>query len=434
MEELTRRRRGVLVTGRLIGTLDLACEGFCAAGRPAAFPGAANVNAFQPPQRYIMTTYKQTVDSLRYVDDGERPLTPYELATLQPSLGTGERPPAMAELAGRRPVYVCADGSPPEPVVRRVDGAAENLWRVDVPAGPEGEVCLPGRTALRTDPRELLSGIDSDVDLQACRPEWLDLFHVPRVLPRRSREPMRRANGDLVEPRLDPRFVFGDDNRQELNETSWPWGCVGKIVNSEGQHGAGALVGNRLVLTAAHAIPWRDVAAGNWWMHFVPTYWNGQSLHGAGVQSYVSDARAFPESTSTAHDWAVCRLYEPLGTPDRLGHFGTRPYNPAWNGQALWTHMGYPVNAWFLGASYQSGISIDATYSGDHDGLECENYGDITGGNSGGPMFAFFGAGNPRIIAVQAFGAVNEDNTRVNVAAGGPGLDKLVAWARTNWP
>lgn len=397
-------------------------------------PRAASVIAFQSPQRHIMTTYKQTAHAPRFVDDGERPLTPYELATLRPSLGTGERPPAMAELASRRPVYVCADGSPPKPEIRRMDGAAENLWRVDVPVGPEGEVSLPGRTALRSDPRELLSGIDSEVDLQACRPEWLDLFHVPRVLPRRRREPMRRANGDLVEPGVDPRFVFGDDNRQELNETSWPWGCVGKIVNSEGQHGAGALVGNRLVLTAAHAIPWSDAAAGNWWMRFVPTYWNGQSLHGAGVQSYVSDARAFPDSTSTAHDWAVCRLYEPLGTSDRLGHFGTRPYNPAWNGQRIWYHMGYPINDWFLGTSFQSGISIDATYSGDHGGLECEHYGDTTDGNSGGPMFAFFGAGNPRIIAVNAFGAVNEDDTRVNVAAGGPGLDKLVAWARTNWP
>ncbi|BCM69004.1 hypothetical protein EASAB2608_04338 [Streptomyces sp. EAS-AB2608] len=368
------------------------------------------------------------------MENGERPLTPFELATLRPSLGTGERPPALAELAKYQPVYVCADDTAPTPEVRRMDRVAENMWRVNVPVGPKGETFLPGRTATRVDPREVLSGIDSDVDLRPCRPEWLDLFHVPRVLPSRSEEPMRRLNGDLVEPQPESRYVFGQDDRQELNETSWPWGCVGKIVNSQAKHGSGALVGNRLVLTVAHAVPWRDIAAGRWWMHFVPASWNGQSLHGAGVQSYVSDVAAWPDGESTAYDWALCRLYEPLGSRDRLGHFGTRLYNPAWNGQGIWTHMGYPVNLWFRGASYQSGISINEVYEGDHGGLECEHYGDMTGGNSGGPMFAFFGAGDPRITAVNAFGAVNADGTRVNVAAGGTGLNALVSWGRTNWP
>lgn len=147
-----------------------------------------------------MSTSKRTVDPLRFVGDGERPLTPYELAQMRPDLGTGERPPAMVELASRQRIHVFADGSPPEPEVHRMDGAGKNLWCVDVPVGPEGEVALRGKTAIRSHPEELLSEIDPDVDLRACRPEWLDLFYVPRFLPSRRIEPIPRLRGGLVQP------------------------------------------------------------------------------------------------------------------------------------------------------------------------------------------------------------------------------------------
>lgn len=311
-----------------------------------------------------------------------------------------------------------------------MDGAGKNLWCVDVPVGPEGEVALRGKTAIRSHPEELLSEIDPDVDLRACRPEWLDLFYVPRFLPSRRIEPIPRLRGGLVQPEA----VFPPDNRTELAETSFPWGCVGKVINNEGTHGSAALIGNRLILTAGHVVPWQSQ---EWWMSFVPAYYNGQSLHGAGVKSYVSDVQGFqtngPGGGSVGHDWAVCRLYEPLGTADRLGHFGTKNYNAAWNGQPLWNNMGYPVGMWFVGASLQGGISVHDTDDGINGGLEIEHQGDTTGGNSGGPMFAFFGAGQPRIIGVHA-GAQTDESGPGNVAAGGPGLSNLVAWGRTNWP
>ncbi|MBB5924637.1 trypsin-like serine peptidase [Streptomyces echinatus] len=333
----------------------------------------------------------------------------------------------MVELAGRQSIHVFADGDgPPEPEICRVDGAEGNLWRVDVPVGTAGDVALPGRTAIRGRPREPVS----DADLAPYRPEWLDLFYVPRVLPSRRKKPIKPLDGDT----LQPRWVIGPDNRQELNETSWPWGCVGKIFTSAGWEGSGALVGRRVLLTAGHVVPWADVAAGNWWMRFVPACYNGKSLHGAGVQSYVSDVSGFnPDlegGASAGWDRAVCRLYEPLGNP--LGHFGTLPYDPAWNGQRWWINMGYPGHMWFLGASYESGISINGANSDLHRGLECRHFGDITPGNSGGPMFTFFGAGNPRIVAVQS--SDSADGDMVNFAAGGPGLDDDVAWARANWP
>ncbi|MDQ0938914.1 serine protease [Streptomyces sp. V1I1] len=211
---------------------------------------------------------------------------------------------------------------------------------------------------------------------------------------------------------------------------------MGKVINNEGNHGSGALVGNRLLITAGHVVPWQSE---QWWMRFVPAYYNGQSLHGAGVQSFVSDVRGFnpnfPGGDSAGYDWAVCRLYEPLGTADRLGHFGTKKYDPAWNGKPWWNNMGYPINMWFVGASLQGGIPVLDTDDDINGGLEIEHRGDTTKGNSGGPMFAFFGEQDPRITAVQSgFQADDEDMGRINVAAGGPGLNRLVAWGRTNWP
>ncbi|MFC5802042.1 trypsin-like serine peptidase [Streptomyces formicae] len=379
-----------------------------------------------------MSTKKRTVDRLPLAEEGERPLTPFELAQLRPSLGTGEPPPAMVELANHKRIHVIADGSPPEPVVRRMDEAGENMWRVDVHVGPEGDVALPGRTATRSLPEELLSEIDPNVDLCACRPEWLDMFYVPRLLPSRREEPIRRLRGGLIQPEA----VFPPEGRSDLAETSFPWGNVGKIVNNEGNHGSGALVGDRLVLTAGHVVPWQSE---EWWMRFVPAYYNGQSLHGAGVRSYVSDVQGYnPDLSggeSAGYDWAICRLYEPLGTVDRLGHFGTKTYNPAWNGQGFWNNMGYPINMWFLGASLQGFIAVEDTDDDINGGLEIEHYGDTTKGNSGGPLFAFFGEGQPRITAVQSgYQAEDEDMGPINVAAGGPGMSRLVAWGRTNWP
>lgn len=379
-----------------------------------------------------MLTRKRKEHYPHIAEEGERPLTPYELAKRRPIFGTGEPPPEMAELANCQRIHVLADGARPEPTVHRVDGYGDGLWRVDVPVGPEGQIALPGGTALRSEPTELLSEINPDMGSGAWRPEWIDLFYVPRVLPSRKQEPIRRLHGgpDRV------KGVFGPDDRSELNETSFPWGNVGKIINSEGQHGSGVLIGDRLVLTAGHAVPWADAAAGNWWMRFVPAYYNGQSLHGAGVESYVTDARGYhpsgPNGDSVGYDWAICRLYEPLGS--HLGYFGTKNYVSAWNGQPWWINMGYPINMWFRGASFQSGIAVIEADDDINGGLEIEHQGDTTPGNSGGPMFAFFGDQDPRVIAVQYGYQAEDEGGPVNIGAGGSGMSTLVLWGRSNWP
>jgi hypothetical protein len=90
-------------------------------------------------------------------------------------------------------------------------------------------------------------------------------------------------------------------------------------------------------MTAGHMVPW---SSDSWWMRFVPAYFNGTSLFGAGVESYVSDVQGY-DTGGTGYDWAALRLYEPLGAS--LGYFGYNSYSTAWNNQAIWSNIGYPA-------------------------------------------------------------------------------------------
>jgi V8-like Glu-specific endopeptidase len=97
---------------------------------------------------------------------------------------------------------------------------------------------------------------------------------------------MRRFNGRTVQP----LYVFGPDDRVAYNDSTWPWGLVGKLSNSDGKVGSAALIGQRIIATAGHMLPWNSIAQGSWWMKFVPAYFNGSSLFGAGVQSLFQTA------------------------------------------------------------------------------------------------------------------------------------------------
>lgn len=242
---------------------------------------------------------------------------------------------------------------------------------------------------------------------------------------------MRRLNGRPIEPLV----VFGSDNRLVFRDASWPWGLVGRVFNSRGSSGTGVLVGPRIVATAGHMVPWDDAS---WWMRFVPAYYDGQSLHGAGVESYVSDTRGFNTSGSvTGYDWAILRLYQPLGS--WLGYYGYNGYSESWNNQPYWTIVGYPgaVDS-ALKPSYQNGITIFDVDSDSNGGSELESQTvDLTPGNSGGPMWAWWGS-DPRVVGV--VGGSETDwifpfgSELGNVMAGGAGFPNLIARGRIILP
>ena len=299
---------------------------------------------------------------------------------------------------------------------------------------------LPGRVAQRRPPQELIREVDPHVGVSGHRPGWIAAAYYPRPLPGLGRPAqMRRINGRPV----GPLYVFGPDDRQTYWDSSWPWGLMGKVFNSDGWVGSGALIGPRLVATASHMVPWDS---SPWWMRFVPAYYNGVSLHGASVESDVSDAEGYEFDGIVANDWAVLRLYEPLG--EWLGYFGYNRFSSSWEDDSNWTVLGYPLGvASGERPSYQTGVSvfdIELSIAGvAAGGIELETKADVTPGNSGGPMFGWW-SGDPRLVGVVS--AQEEewspgawpwewaDVEKSNIVAGGPGFTSLMAWGRTNWP
>ncbi len=375
----------------------------------------------------------QSVNLLNFIGERSRPSLPNEVAQGRAILGKGQPPAELLRLAHTREHFLRSTKGEAEPEIslERVHDVAEPIWRVQI-SDTTLDV-LPGRTAVRERPEKLVSEIDQKISFTGLRPEWAHSFYAPRVDSTAYDRPMRRFNGRIVEP----LYVFGADNRVAYQDASWPWGLVGKIFNSDGKVGTGALIGKRIIATAGHMIPWVSVAAGSWWMRFVPAFFNGSSLFGAGVQSFVSDAKGYNTSGDvTGYDFAVCRLYTPLG--DSLGYFGYNGYDDDWEDEAYWTLLGYPTAiASGQKPSFQGSIAVIDDDGDSNGGLEIESHADMTPGNSGGPFFGWW-SGDPRLIGVVS-GQEEEysfpfSTEKVNVVAGGSGFTNLMAWGRTNWP
>jgi V8-like Glu-specific endopeptidase len=356
----------------------------------------------------------------------------------RPPLAARTKPPKdFLHAQTHRKIYMRSDDAPKISVNRVEENGIKNIHCATIATEDASALHLPGRTALRESPAKLLDETDPKASFGANRPEWMPASYYPRPLPDLGRAPgMRSIRGRSTRP----LYVFGADDRLAYMDSTWPWGLVGKVYTSSGWTGSAALIGPRLIATAGHVVPW---GGGSWWMRFVPAHYNGVSLHGAGVESYVSDARGFDTNGSvTGYDWAVCRLYEPLG--NWLGYFGYNGYSSSWEDDPYWTVLGYPgAVASGQRPSYQSSVSSFDTDGDSNGGLEIETKADMTPGNSGGPMFGWWN-GDPRLVGVVS-GQEEDwspgfwpwdwgDTERGNVVAGGSGFTNLMAWGRTNWP
>lgn len=294
-------------------------------------------------------------------------------------------------------VFIAGEGAKqPEVAVTRVerprDDAHEAGWRIDIAlAGEQQPAVMPRVRAIRKDPDVYRKGINPAIGYSGHRPEWMDVSYVPRLLPRHVRPPMRRMNGRTT----SPLWVFGPDDRRLYRDTSYPWGCVGLISNSDGYTGSGVLVGRNIVATAGHMVPWNS--DNNGWIKFVPDDFLGLgSLYGQNVFSYAVEASGYNTNQHvTGYDWAILKLAQPLG--DMIGYMGYNGYSNDWQDRAWWTVVGYPSGA---GPMWQGGISINDDDEDSNDGQELESEtADITGGNSGGRVFGWWGW-EPRIIGL----------------------------------
>ena len=367
---------------------------------------------------------------LSFIGDRDAPTPLSAVHARRPILGSGKLPKDLVEIAKTRSYYVKAKDKP-SATVEALGKGNERVWQVRFPVDDDLRGARPGLTLKREKPEVILKGADKAAAYSGYRPAWSDAQFVPRRIAIEAPPAMRRFSGR----RVTPLWVFGADDRWQFRDLSWPWGLVGRVFNSQGFSGTGALIGDRLLMTAGHMVPWGD---NPWWMRFVPAYYDGSSLHGAGVESYVSDARGYDvQGNVTGYDWAVCRLYNPLGS--WLGYFGYNGYSDSWNNQPFWSIVGYPgaiANA--MRPSFQGGITVNDTDGDSNGGEELESEtADLTPGDSGGPMFAWWG-NDPRLVGVVSgeeeidflWWTIEKDN----VMAGGSGFTSLAAWGRSNWP
>ncbi len=382
------------------------------------------------------------IPPLHFFGERNKPDGTDEILKRRSILGDRKIPAELEKLMTTISVYQHAGKNAREANLHteKIDSSDERTtWKIDIPVNREFAnlgTALPGRTAVKEKPELLRKETDANVSFNSYRPSWIDGTYSPRIMTEPHFRKMERFN----KRRIDPLYVFGADDRWAFRDASWPWGLVGKVFTSEGWTGSAVLIGDRLIATAGHVVPW---GKSSWWMRFVPAYYDGSSLHGPGVQSYVSDARGYDVNGNvTGYDWAVCRLYEPLGS--YLGYFGYNGYSSSWEDEPYWSIMGYPsAIAGAQRPSFQGSVTSDDTDGDSHGGLEIETKADLTPGNSGGPMFGWW-SGDPRVIGVVS-GQEEEwhpgfwpwewgNLDKTNVIAGGSGFTNMMAWGRSNWP
>ena len=350
-----------------------------------------------------------------FIGERTRPLLPDELARRDLVPGRGAAPDTVAALRRRQSLFVVGEGDRKPDVtmsrMRRDDGQGHaEGWRIDVSLWEGQSMSRPRVRASRYGPEAYRTPTNPDPDYSGYRPEWIDLSYQPQTAPRVSKALMPRIGGGTSLP-------LGFENRHLLHDTSYPWGCIGRVSTHDGE-GSGVLVGRNIVVTAAHVVPWNDDR---------PISFNTGHVSEPGVSANVVEARGY-ETVLTGYDWAILKLDKPLG--DMVGFMGFNHYASDWEGEPYWTIVGYPEG---IGPFWQQGVSVDDDDEDDNGGQEFESKdADTMDGDSGAPMFAWWNH-DPRIIGVVS-GVSSETIGGTNhIIAGGPGLSELIAWGRSNW-
>jgi V8-like Glu-specific endopeptidase len=225
--------------------------------------------------------------------------------------------------------------------------------------------------------------------------------------------------------------IFPPENRQTFSDTSFPWCTTGRVDTAAGW-GSGVMVGPRHVLTASHAVVWNDDGTSGW-LRFTPSYFDTSEPFGhADTIHWYAYRKVTPPTVDpdeAREDYAVLVLDTRLG--DTTGWMGSRGYDDGWDGQAFWTHVGYPGDlSGGKRPSYEASIALNGSDTEPDTNEEIDHQGDVWPGQSGGPFFAWWSGDSwPRVVAVQSW-----QNASTNGASGGSYIPNLISTARAAFP
>jgi V8-like Glu-specific endopeptidase len=372
--------------------------------------------------------------------DSSLPLTVAEILE-RDNVPTSKRPPTrIAAQLSHREVHLSVSGAAIRDIEKALHGAKAKGDLVSLSLPSSVFVGQAGNTSERVTTKSLAVA-GAETSGQPLKPEWVPMVYHPKLGAKTRMRLLRNAKGRRIVPLNNQSFIYGPDDRAVFYPAGYPWHCIGKVdvypnatADNPTSWGSGVLIGDRLVLTAGH-VPPVNPPPGTWKMRFTAGMYNGSPVDGPGAVSYVSDFKGYLGGVSGV-DYAVLRLYNPLGT--WLGYYGWKTYDSGWNGGDYWWLAGYPFDiAGAASPSYQAGIPVldDDSDSG---GLELEHHGDTASGDSGGPFWGFWDDGPYVVGTTSGHETISgpswtggEDN---NIAAGGGALSNLLSWARSNWP
>ncbi len=240
--------------------------------------------------------------------------------------------------------------------------------------------------------------------------------------------------------------IINGESRSHVYPDRYPYTAVCKLNSSYQPTAGGAwvgageatgyLIGRSTLMTSGHVGPPTNVP---WRIQVIPACWNGQSVFGAGMVSYVQSFWSW--NSDSGSDIKICKLYDPLG--DRLGYFGYRVYNSSWEDGDYWTMAGFPYDWNSNYMTHETAIAVRDDDDGDdinvngsrHDTTQVESDADEASGASGSPLWGWWDDG-PYAIGVHH--GVERDGTVfgteiLSCASGGNGFVAAAGWGRSMW-
>ncbi|BFM07646.1 trypsin-like serine peptidase [Halioxenophilus aromaticivorans] len=270
------------------------------------------------------------------------------------------------------------------------------------------------------DPNKLDKKLANETNpIKPMLPDWFDVTDSPlkSKLPKPARVLLNGKD-------LQPLTVFGADDRQIYNDTSYPWGSICRVATSAGA-GSGVIVGPRHVLTASHVVDWTSGGAGTVEVHRA----GGFTRATAAITNvwYYTRISGRINWSELDEDYAVLVTDQRIG--DLFGWMGTRTYDSGWDDEPYWWNIGYPgARGGGIRPTFQRDKALDEPWYDSGPARSMKTLADLTPGNSGGPMFGFWDEG-PFVVAVVS--AQDQDN---NWCSGGRWLTNLVSHAISQDP